>query len=70
MTGMLFETLNSSQKSEETVLGAITQPAQIDFALLIGKKCMCLTCYIICYITCYICFLAENLFHFKLDQTQ
>ena len=55
LTRVLFETSKSSQKSEETVLGAITQPAQIASALLIGKKCMLTTCYMTCHITRYIC---------------
>ena len=52
LTGALFEKSKSSQKSEETVVGTITQPAQIAFALLIGRKCMLITCHIACHITC------------------
>ena len=55
LTGVLFETSKTSQKSEEAVKKAITQPAQIAFSLLIVRKCMLLTCYITCQITCYIC---------------
>ena len=52
LTGVLVETSQSSQKSDETVLGAIKRPAHIALALLIGKKCMFITFDI----TCHICF--------------
>ena len=66
LTGVLFETSKSSEKSEETVLGAIMQPTQIAFALLIGKKCML---YNMLYNMLHMIF-AENLDHFELDQPE
>ena len=70
LTGVLFETSKSSQKSEELVLGAITQQDQIAFALLISNKFMLYNMlYNMIYNMLHMPF-AENLFHFKLDQTE
>ena len=37
LDGVLFETSYSEENKEESVLGAIREPAQVAFALLLGE---------------------------------
>ena len=67
-TGVIFETASSEKNQEVSVLGDMKDPAQKNFALLLGEQCMSVT--VLCNMIHNMVYMyfAENLFHFKLAQ--